>query len=162
MSSSQVILGIDPSLRSTGYGVIESFSPSRHRVLTWGIIKNSPQLSVENCLANLYEKLQSLIHDYHPHGVALERTIYVQSHSVAITLGCARGVVLLAVAQNGLELFEYAPRQIKMASTGRGAARKNQVAFMIRALLGLDTTPSPDASDALAVALTHAQRCRYA
>lgn len=160
MNSSKIILGIDPSLRSTGYGIIESFSPSRHRVLTWGTIKNPAQLEMAQCLKNTYEQLQSIIHDYQPTCAAIERTIYVQSHSVAITLGCARGVILLALEQNQVELFEYAPRQVKMASTGRGAAHKNQVGFMIRALLGMDTTPPPDASDALAVALTHAQRSR--
>jgi crossover junction endodeoxyribonuclease RuvC len=89
--------------------------------------------------------------------MAVESVIYVQSFQTAITLGSARGVVLLAGAKHGLPIYEYAPRRIKQAVVGRGAAQKTQVAFMVRTLLGLTVTPPPDAADAIAVGLTHFQ-----
>lgn len=156
MNLPQIILGIDPSLRGTGYAVIKRESASQLKSLTWGVIKNSPQLKIETCLLNIFKTLQTVIQNYQPTEAAIEKIIYVQSHSVAITLGCAKGAALLAVAEKNLDLFEYAPKQIKLAATGRGGAQKNQVGFMVRALLGLETTPPPDASDALAVAITHA------
>lgn len=81
--------------------------------------------------------------------------IYVQSYKTAILLGAARGAAILAAAENGLPVFEYAPKRIKQATVGRGGAGKNQIAFMVRALLGLAETPGPDAADALAIGLTH-------
>src|SRR5581483_11012167 len=81
--------------------------------------------------------------------------IYVQSYKTAIVLGAARGAAILAAAENGLPVFEYSPRRIKQSTVGRGSAGKNQVAFMVRALLGLTETPDADAADALAIALTH-------
>ena len=80
---------------------------------------------------------------------------YVQSYKTAILLGAARGAAILAAAENGLPVFEYAPTRIKQATVGRGGAGKNQVAFMVRALLGLTETPGADAADALAIGLTH-------
>jgi crossover junction endodeoxyribonuclease RuvC len=81
--------------------------------------------------------------------------IYVQSYKTAIILGAARGAAILAAAENGLPVFEYPPRRVKQSTVGHGAAGKNQVAFMVRALLGLTETPEADAADALAIALTH-------
>jgi crossover junction endodeoxyribonuclease RuvC len=89
--------------------------------------------------------------------MAIESVIYVQSFPTAITLGSARGAALLAAAQRGLAIYEYAPRRVKQAVVGRGGAQKNQVGFMIRALLGLTVTPPPDAADAMAIGLTHFQ-----
>ncbi len=90
-----------------------------------------------------------------PDCCALESVIYVQSYKTAIALGAARGAAILAAAENGLPIFEYAPNRIKQATVGTGAAGKNQVAFMVRALLGLTETPDADAADALAIGLTH-------
>ena len=79
----------------------------------------------------------------------------MQSHRTAITLGAARGAAILAAAERGIPVFEYSPREVKQAVVGRGSAEKTQVAFMVRALLGLTETPTPDAADALAIGLTH-------
>ena len=79
----------------------------------------------------------------------------MQSHRTAITLGAARGAAILAAAERGLPVYEYSPREVKQAVVGRGGADKTQVAFMVRALLGLTETPSPDAADAIAIGLTH-------
>ena len=92
---------------------------------------------------------------HEPDCCALEAVIYVQSHKTAITLGAARGSAILAAAELGLPVFEYAPKRIKQATVGNGSADKSQVAFMVRALLGLTETPGPDAADALAIGLTH-------
>jgi len=96
-----------------------------------------------------------LIREHEPDCCELESVIYVQSHKTAILLGAARGAAILAAAENGLPVFEYPPTRIKQATVGRGGAGKNQVAFMVRALLGLTVTPEADAADALAIGLTH-------
>src|SRR6266481_5208089 len=103
----------------------------------------------------IVDRLIELIREHTPDCCALESVIYVQSHKTAILLGAARGAAILAAAENGLPVFEYPPTRIKQATVGRGAAGKNQVAFMVRALLGLTETPDADAADALAIALTH-------
>jgi crossover junction endodeoxyribonuclease RuvC len=99
--------------------------------------------------------LVELIREHEPDCCALESVIYVQSHKTAILLGAARGAAILAAAESGLPIFEYSPRRIKQSTVGRGAAGKDQVAFMVRALLGLTETPDADAADALAIGLTH-------
>ncbi len=151
------VLAVDPSLRCSGYGVLEP-APRGASAVAWGVIPTPAPMPVAKALAHLHASLVSLIHEHRPDCLALESIIYVQNMRTAILLGGARGVVLLAAAQQDLPIFEYAPRLVKMAVVGRGQAAKPQVAFMIRALLGLTETPPPDAADALAVGLTHLQR----
>lgn len=151
-----VILGVDPSLRGTGYGVIEVLPRGRLRALAHGVIANPREVSLGSCLLAIHDTLSEIIATHSPTCAAIEQTIYVQSRLVAITLGCARGAVILAIARHGISLVEYAPKAVKAAVTGRGTAGKTHVAIMVRALAGLDTTPSPDAADALAVAIAHA------
>jgi len=155
------ILGIDPSLRGTGFGVIELVGGGRARAVEHGTILNAAGLSLGGCLVRIREQLSDVIARCHPDIAVIESTIFVQSHKSAITLGCARGAAILAVAERGIEMHEYSPREIKMAATGRGGARKEQVAFMVRATLGMEQTPSADAADALAAALAHVQRNRF-
>lgn len=151
-----IILGIDPSLRSTGYGVI-SYEAGKPQVITFGEIKNPVARSPLQCLVEIHTQISAIVAQTKPQEAAVEGIIYIQNHKIAITLGAARGATLVALAQAGLAVFEYAPRRVKSAATGRGGAQKQQVAFMMRALLGLTQTPPPDAADALAIALTHAQ-----
>lgn len=103
----------------------------------------------------IYETLVKIIEKFQPQALAIEKVIYVQSFPTAIILGAARGVAVLASAQKGLTIHEYPPKRVKQAVVGRGAASKDQVAFMIRALLGLTETPPSDAADAIAIGLTH-------
>lgn len=152
-----IILGVDPSLRCTGYGVVDFSAPSKPRAVEFGTIPNAAALSQAQCLLAIDERLTELIARLRPGAMAIESTIYLQNFRTAITLGAARGAALLAAARQGLPIHEYAPRRIKSAATGRGGAQKNQVAFMMRALLGLTETPAPDAADALAVALACGQ-----
>jgi crossover junction endodeoxyribonuclease RuvC len=152
----ETILAVDPSLRGTGYAILERDS-GKTRCLHFGVIKNSPKLTISGCLVAIHEQLGEVIEKFSPPVMAIESVIYVQSFPTAITLGSARGAALLAAAQRGLAIYEYAPRRVKQAVVGRGGAQKTQVGFMIRALLGLTVTPPPDAADAMAIGLTHFQ-----
>jgi crossover junction endodeoxyribonuclease RuvC len=151
-----IIFGLDPSLRSTGFGIIEVEGRSM-RALAYGVIKNADRVVPSRCLVAIHQQVTDLLQRYQPTAAAVEGIIYLQNYQTAITLGSARGAALLALAEAGLPIYEYAPRRVKSAATGRGGAQKGQVGFMIRAMLGLTENPPPDAADALAVALTHAQ-----
>src|SRR5256712_12772921 len=148
------VLAIDASLRNTGVAIVDANS-GKTRALYYGTIRNAHSLRSSSCLVTIRDRLAELIREHEPDCCALESVIYVQSYKTAILLGAARGAAILAATENGLPIFEYAPTRIKQATVGRGGAAKNQVAFMVRALLGLTQTPDPDAADALAIGLTH-------
>jgi crossover junction endodeoxyribonuclease RuvC len=148
------VLAIDASLRNTGVAIVDA-NNGKARALYFGTIHNAASLHSSSCLVGIHDRLAELIRTHQPDCCALESVVYVQSHKTAILLGAARGAAIIAAAENGLPIFEYSPRRIKQATVGRGAAGKNQVAFMVRALLGLTETPDADAADALAIGLTH-------
>jgi crossover junction endodeoxyribonuclease RuvC len=150
------VLAIDPALRKTGWAIVES-SAGVLRAVEWGVIHNKPALLPSGCLVSIRTGLHDVITRHAPTVCAIESTIFVQSYKTAIILGTARGACLIAAAEHGLPIYEYAPREIKQAAVGRGAAQKEQVAFMIRAQLRLRETPEADAADALATAITHFQ-----
>jgi crossover junction endodeoxyribonuclease RuvC len=148
------VLAIDASLRCSGVAIVEA-SGGKQRALYFGVIQNNAALPPSSCLVAIREQLADLIREHQPDCCALEAVIYVQSHKTAIALGAARGAAILAAAERGLPVYESAPTRIKQATVGRGGADKNQVAFMVRAMLGLTETPQNDAADALAIGLTH-------
>jgi crossover junction endodeoxyribonuclease RuvC len=148
------VLAIDASLRHTGVAIVDA-NNGKPRPVYFGTIHNASSMRSSSCLVAIRDRLVELIRAHEPDCCALESVIYVQSYKTAIVLGAARGAAILAAAENGLPVFEYSPRRIKQSTVGRGAAGKNQVAFMVRALLGLTETPDADAADALAIALTH-------
>ncbi len=153
------ILGIDPSLRSTGYGLIET----RGNQLTGvchGTIKNPSDILPSRCLVSINTTIAKLIEDHRPDVMAVEGLVYVQNTKVGFTLGQVRGVAIAAAAARGLSIYEYAPRKVKQSVTGQGAAGKGQVANMVKALLGLASAPDADAADALAIAICHAESTR--
>lgn len=150
----ETILAVDPSLRGTGYAVLVRRA-GKVSAAEFGRVTNSPTLPLPQCLLAIHARLDELILRHSPGSMAVESVIYVQSYRTAIALGSARGAVLLSAAQRGLAVHEYAPRKVKQAVVGRGAAHKQQVGFMVRALLGLTETPQEDAADAIAVGLTH-------
>lgn len=156
-SGSSRVLAVDPSLRSTGYAVLEKSDLGKIRALTYGNVRNANSLRISSCLVSIHDQLTELIRKFEPDCAAFEGVIYVQSHRTAITMGAARGAALLAMAERGVATREYAPRRVKQAVVGRGGAQKYQVAFMVRALLGLAETPEADAADALAIGITHLQ-----
>ncbi len=153
------ILGIDPGSQITGYGFIE-FDPGRSRALLFGTLRQRRGVSLPDRLHAIYRDLSALIAEHEPGVVAVETAFYHKNVRSALVLGHVRGVVLLAAREAGLPVQEYAPREIKLAVTGNGNAGKEQVAFMVRGLLGLTETPVFDASDALAAALCHWHRSR--
>src|SRR4029077_20945476 len=148
------VLAIDASLRHTGVAIVDT-NNGKPRSLYFGTIHNASSMRSSSCLVAIRDRLVDLIRAHEPDCCALESVIYVQSYKTAIVLGAARGAAILAAAENGLPVFEYSPRRIKQSTVGRGAAGKDQVAFMVRALLGLTETPDADAADALAIGLTH-------
>ncbi len=148
------ILGIDPGSRYTGYGVIEvAGGKSRH--LVCGRI-NATVGEMPERLLKIMRGLGEIIAEYHPQEVALEEVFVNKNVSSALVLGQARGVAMVAAAQAGLPLAEYAATQVKLALVGNGRAEKLQVQHMVKVLLNLREVMAADASDALAVALTHA------
>ncbi|MBX6422512.1 crossover junction endodeoxyribonuclease RuvC [Thermosulfurimonas sp. F29] len=150
------VLGVDPGSRITGYGVVESGPPPR--AIAWGELRLPEREGLPRRLHTLYQGLSALLDRFAPEALALEEVIPERFPRAALTLGQAQGVVLLLAARADLPVFTYHPAVIKQALTGNGRAPKHQVAYMVRALLALNGETSPDAADALAVALTHILR----
>jgi len=148
------ILAIDPAIRNTGFAVVEGNHKSQ-KALAFDVISIPRTLPQSGALAAVRTGLSNLIEKWEPDEIAVEGIIYVQSHRTAISMGAARAAALIAAADHGLPVYEYAPRKVKQAVVGKGAADKQQVAFMVRALLGLSETPPHDAADALAIAMAH-------
>jgi crossover junction endodeoxyribonuclease RuvC len=154
-SASTIILGIDPSLRGTGYGVIRT---GRQPVaLTHGTISCPARLERSRCLGAILSGIRSVIAEHKPVLCVVEGLFFAQNLQTALIMGEARGAALAAVAEAGLEAYEIAPRKVKQAIVGYGGAQKLAVAKMIQRLLQLDKEPEPDAADALALAVTYAQ-----
>tara|TARA_R110002096_G_scaffold397401_2_gene593323 strand:+ start:2620 stop:3144 length:525 start_codon:yes stop_codon:yes gene_type:complete len=153
------VLSIDPALRNTGYAVIErtvvAGRKPNYQALVYGVIANQRKLRQSGCLVAIREQLREIIDKHQPEVCAVEGVIFVQSYKTAITMGAARGAAILAAAEYGMEVYEYAPKRVKQAIVGKGSADKQQVAFMVRALLGLTETPDHDAADALAIGMAH-------
>lgn len=153
------ILGIDPGLRSTGFGLVE-VNGNHMRAVCHGHLRNPASILPSRCLVRIGEAVKKLIDEHKPDAVAIEGLVYVQNTRIAFTLGQARGVVIAAAAVNDLPIYEYAPRKVRQAVTGLGGAGKTQVANMVKAVLGLSEIPQADAADALAIAICHAHSCR--
>jgi crossover junction endodeoxyribonuclease RuvC len=152
----RVILGVDPSLRGTGYGVIRLAKP--HPVaLAHGTISCPPAWERSRCLVKICQTLRDVLREYRPDVCVVEGLFYAQNLQTAIIMGEARGAALAVIAEAGAEIFEIAPRKVKQAIVGYGAAHKSAVAKMVQRLLNLPKPPAPDAADALALALAHAQ-----
>lgn len=149
------ILGLDPGLRHTGWGIVDK-DGSKFRFVSAGVINPNDKLTLAERLAELHAGLNKVIADFSPDEAAVEETFVNKNPSSTLKLGQARGVVLLTPALSGIRVSEYTPNQIKKMIVGAGHAEKNQVDMMVRTLL--KTVPEnipPDASDALAIALCH-------
>jgi crossover junction endodeoxyribonuclease RuvC len=156
------VLGLDPGTASTGYGIIDSID-GRLSLVTYGVIKTPAGESASIRLQFIYNELNDLIAKYQPDGAGVEELFFGRNVTTALSVGQARGVLLLALANANIPIGEYSPPKIKDAVTGYGKADKAQVQLMVRNLLDLEETPRPDdAADGLAVAITHLQYQRYA
>ena len=154
-----IVLGIDPGLANTGYGVVAGGGRSpggRLRALDGGVIETAAGAPPERRLAEIHGAVEALLAEHQPDAVALEELYFGQNARTAFAVGQARGAVMLAAGQRGLPCFGYTPQQVKGAVCGSGRAQKDQVARMVQVLLGLLEQPRPDhAADALAVAICH-------
>lgn len=150
-----LVLGIDPGSAITGYGLVKQ-TGNKLTAVHYGCIRTSPSLSLEFRLQRIFKEIGELINEYKPDHFAVEELFFNKNVRTALTVGQARGVILLAGAECGLDVYEYTPLQVKQAVVGYGRAEKSQVQFMVKTILGLSETPKPDdVADALAVAICH-------
>ncbi len=157
-----LVLGIDPGTATTGYGLVALTPEGDLQVVTFGVIVTPPHTPAQDRLKMLYADMQDLLAAHRPDSCAVEKLFFSRNVSTAIGVGQARGVVLLALAQAGLEVAEYTPNEVKQAVAGYGSADKHQVQEMVRTLLGMAEIPKPDdAADALAIAITHLHTTKY-
>ncbi|WP_420961305.1 crossover junction endodeoxyribonuclease RuvC [Brucella sp. IR073] len=149
------IIGIDPGLRRTGWGVVETLGNSL-RFVAAGTVKSDEKMDLASRLCQLHEGLAAVLHQYMPHEAAVEHTFVNKDASATLKLGQARGIAMLAPAQAGLRVAEYAPNAVKKAVIGVGHGEKQQIHMMVKVLMPKADFDSSDAADALAIAICHA------
>lgn len=152
----RIILGIDPGLANTGWGVVRQMGP-RYACLAYGCVSTDTSQPLEQRLLRIQTQIRAVIERYAPTSVGIETVWFGQNITAAFATGQARGAALVACAEASLDVGEFTPRQIKLAVVGTGSADKDQVQYMVKQLLGLEKAPWPDhASDALAAAICYA------
>lgn len=155
------ILGLDPGTATTGYGIIDVVDGEMEMV-TYGAILTPPKVPMQDRLLQIHTELCALLVEFQPETAGVEELFFGRNTTTAITVGQARGVLLLSLAQAGISIGEYSPPKIKNAVAGHGSAGKAQVQLMVRHLLNLEETPRPDdAADGLAIAITHYHHYRF-
>lgn len=159
MTDSQRILGIDPGSRLTGFGVVDCIDDRSTYVASGAV--NTTDGEFKDRIRLIFQSINSLVEEYRPHVIAIESVFVHKNAGSALKLGHARSAAICATFEYDLDVFEYAPREIKQAVVGTGSATKEQVQHMVRSILELDGNPSPDAADALATALCHAHQRRF-
>jgi crossover junction endodeoxyribonuclease RuvC len=151
------IIGIDPGSRITGYGVIDA-DRGQLQFVACGVVKTTTHYPFSYRLNEIFDGINEVVQVHGPVIAAIEEVFLATNPRSALKLGHARGAAVVAAMQNGLAVFDYSPRAVKQAVVGYGQAGKDQVQHMVRVLLGLSSAPSADASDALAVAICHANQ----
>ncbi len=155
----RLILGIDPGLNITGYGMIKIAEARNPQLFIYGHIRTSARDSLAQRIHKIYTELNTLIKEQRPEIVAIENIFYAENVKTAISMGHARGAAMIAAMNNDALVREYSPREVKMSVVGSGGAVKSQVKFMVQKILGIKENIQPDdASDALAVALCYWHR----
>jgi crossover junction endodeoxyribonuclease RuvC len=155
-SVSRRVLGIDPGLTRCGYAVLDSSGQRSVSAVSLGVITTSPKMDLPERLALLHSELLSLLNEFDPHDVAVEKVFFQVNVRTAMSVGQASGLALAAASTHGCTVGQYSPNQVKDAVTGWGGANKEQVQKMVQARLGLSAPPQPaDAADAAALALCH-------
>ncbi|GAB5463419.1 MULTISPECIES: crossover junction endodeoxyribonuclease RuvC [Hoeflea] len=149
------IIGIDPGLRNTGWGVIDSLGNSL-RFVASGTVKSDNKLDLASRLNQLYDGLETVLHQFQPFEAAVENTFVNKDATATLKLGQARGIAMLAPARAGLRVAEYAPNAVKKAVIGVGHGDKKQILMMVKMLIPKATFDSDHAADALAIAICHA------
>lgn len=149
------ILGVDTSLRSTGFGIVD-VEGSRFRAVVYGNIRNARDLPLSLCLKNIHARIAALVAEHRPQVVSIESVIYGKNAGTMLLLGEARGAVIVAASEAGIPVYEYEPRRMKAAVCGNGMAEKAQIQRMVKTLLALPEIPQNDAADALGLAIAHA------
>lgn len=150
------ILGIDPGTAIVGYSILD-FEKNRFTLVKYGCIYTDKILLMEDRLLQIFNELESIIKEFSPQYMSVEELFFFKNNKTVISVGQARGVIILAGKKNNLQISSYTPLQVKMGITGYGKADKKQVQLMVQKLLKLDEIPTPDdAADAIAVAITHA------
>jgi crossover junction endodeoxyribonuclease RuvC len=153
-----LVIGIDPGTARTGYGLVEKSTSGALKLIRYGVINTPSGDPMTQRLTQLHLELQAIIAEYKPEMAAVEQLFFQKNVSTALSVGQARGVVLLTLASSGLPVEEYSPQDVKQAVTGYGAADKTQMQRMVKTLLNMEKLPKPDdAADALAVAICHIQ-----
>ncbi|HOA21419.1 MAG TPA: crossover junction endodeoxyribonuclease RuvC [Anaerolineaceae bacterium] len=151
-----LVLGIDPGIAITGYGLIYVDQAGNSQLIAFGVIDSTAVRTTSSRLSFLYDQLHEILRKYQPTHAAVEKIFFQKNLKTVSAVSEARGVITLCLAQAQLEVAEYTPNEVKLAVTSYGNADKNQVQEMVRVLLGMDAIPKPDdAADALAVALCH-------
>jgi crossover junction endodeoxyribonuclease RuvC len=155
-----IVMGFDPGTARLGYGVIDS--QPEPEAIDFGVIATEATVTMEMRLLAIHETVGALIDRFQPSAIAVELLFFARNVTTAMTVGQARGVILLSAAQRGIAVAEYAPSQVKQAVVGYGKADKRQMQEMVRIILGLESVPQPDdAADALAVAICHVQSAPF-
>lgn len=155
-------LGIDPGTETTGFAIVNEDKNGVLNAIDYGVIKTSKNLTPANRLQIIFENMNQIISLHHPDTGAVEKLFFQKNVTNAIAVGQARGVILLAMANAGLEIAEYSPQEVKLAVTGYGGAEKHQVQVMVQTMLQLKDIPKPDdAADALAIAICHLHASVY-
>lgn len=149
------ILGIDPGYATIGYGIIE-YDNFRFKTVAYGAITTSPDKLFSDRLCDIYSDMQTLINNYKPDCLSIEKLYFNTNTTTAIDVAQARGVILLSARKSNVDIYEYTPLQVKQSITGYGRAEKHQVMEMVKTLLQLNSVPKPDdTADALALAICH-------
>ncbi len=157
-----LVLGIDPGTATTGFGLVRERDDGSLEMVEFGIISTPKEEAAHHRLVQLYDEMKKIIKRHKPDSVGVEKLFFQRNISTAIAVGQARGVLMLAIAQAGLDVAEYTPNEVKQAVAGYGSADKKQVQEMVRVLLSMPSIPKPDdAADALAIAITHIHTRRY-
>ncbi|WP_300360691.1 crossover junction endodeoxyribonuclease RuvC [Fusobacterium sp.] len=149
------ILGIDPGTAIVGYSIVD-YVNSKMQLIDYGCIYTDKNLPMEDRLLIIFNELEEIIKKYSPEHMAIEELFYFKNNKTVISVGEARGVIVLAGKKNNLKISEYTPLQVKIGITGYGKAEKKQVQLMVKTILKLKEIPKPDdAADAIAIAITH-------
>lgn len=156
-----ITLGIDPGTARLGFGIVASGDDPI--LIDFGVIETAASSDMPSRLSGLFDAVAELLEEHRPDVLAIEQLFFARNVTTAISVGQARGVVLLAAARAGVPVAEYSPSEVKHAVAGYGKADKPQMQEMVRIILGLEHVPHPDdAADALAIAICHTQRSAYA